>query len=118
MSERYLKKIEIRERIAEFVEVIFKITDYYVKELLIFVKLLIPIEIVLRDRGFYSWGGINVLQKLKLRYIIVVLKYDKFKEWLMKCAGLHDHQGKRKRDKTTYKISTCIAILPDYKCFD
>jgi sugar/nucleoside kinase (ribokinase family) len=23
-----------------------------------------------------------------------------------------------KRDKTTYKISTCIAILPDYKGFD
>jgi hypothetical protein len=88
-----------------------------VKELLIFVKSLIPIEIVLLDRGFYSWGVINVLQKLKQGYIILVPKYDKFKEWLKKRAGLHDHQGKLKRDKTTYKISTCIAILPDYKDF-
>ena len=47
-------------------------TDYYVRELLIFVKSLIPIEIVLLDR----------------------------------------------RDKATYKISTYIAILPDYKGFD
>jgi hypothetical protein len=93
-------------------------TDYYVKELLIFVKSLIPIEIVLLDRGFYSWGVITVLQKLKLGYIILVPKYDKFKEWLKKGAGLHDHQGKLKRDKTTYKISTYIAILPDYKGFD
>ena len=42
------------------------IYDYYVKELLIFVKSLIPIEILLLDRGFYSWGVIKVLQKLKL----------------------------------------------------
>jgi hypothetical protein len=55
-------------------------TDYYVKELLIFVKSLIPIEIVLLDRGFYSWGVITVLQKLKQGYIILVPKYDKFKE--------------------------------------
>ncbi|RCV64225.1 IS4 transposase [Methanophagales archaeon] len=93
-------------------------TDYYVKELLIFVKSLIPIEIVLLDRGFYSWGVINALQKLKLGYIILVPKYDKFKEWLKKGAGLHDHLGKLKRDKTTYKISTNIVILPDYKGFD
>jgi len=44
-------------------------TDYYVKELLIFVKSLVPIEIVLLDRGFYSWGVIMTLQKLKLGYI-------------------------------------------------
>jgi hypothetical protein len=97
---------------------ISKDTDYYVKELLIFVKSLIPIEIVLLDRGFYTWGVIKVLQKLKLGYIILVPKYDKFKEWLKKGAGLHDHQGKLNRDKTTYKISTYIAILPDYKGFD
>ncbi|NQE53074.1 hypothetical protein C5S29_05735 [ANME-1 cluster archaeon GoMg3.2] len=48
----------------------------------------------------------------------MVPKYDKFKEWLKKGAGLHDHQGKLKRDKTTYKISACIAILPDYNGFD
>jgi hypothetical protein len=65
------------------------------------------------DRGFYTWGVIKVLQKLKLGYIILVPKYDKFKEWLKKGAGLHDHQGKLNRDKTTYKISTCIAILRD-----
>ena len=93
-------------------------TDYYVKELLIFVKSLIPIEIVLLDRGFYSWGVIMTLQKLKLGYIILVPKYDKFKEWLKKGAGLHDHQGELKRDKTTYKISTYIAVLPGYNGFD
>ena len=41
-------------------------TDYYVKELLIFVKSLIPIETVLLDRGFYTWGVIKVLKELKL----------------------------------------------------
>ena len=54
-------------------------TDYYVKELLIFVKSLIPIETVLLDRGFYTWGVIKVLKELKLRYIILVPKYEKFK---------------------------------------
>jgi len=44
-------------------------TDYYVRELLIFVKSLIPIEIVLLDRGFYTWGVIKVLKELKLGYI-------------------------------------------------
>jgi hypothetical protein len=92
--------------------------DYYVNELLIFVKTLIPIEIVLLDRGFYTWGVIKVLQELKLGYIILVPKYAKFKEWLKKGAGLHEHRGKLNRDKTTYKISTYIAVLPDYKGFD
>jgi uncharacterized protein YcgL (UPF0745 family) len=91
--------------------------DYYVKELLVFVKSLIPIEIVLLDRGFYAWGVIKVLQELKLGYIILVPKYTKFKKWLEKGAGLHEHQGKLKREKTTYKISTYIAVLPDYKGF-
>jgi hypothetical protein len=93
-------------------------TDYYVKELLIFVKSLIPIEIILLDRGFYTWGVINVLKELKLRYIILVPKYDKFKDWLKKGAGLRKHQGELNRDKTSCKISTYIAILPDYKGFD
>ncbi len=93
-------------------------TDYYVRELLIFVKSLIPIEIVLLDRGFYTWGVIKVLQELKLGYIILVPKYGRFKEWLKKGAGLHEHWGKTNRDKTTQKISTYIAVLPDYKSFD
>ena len=97
---------------------ISKETDYYVKELLIFVKSLLPIEIVLFDRGFYSWGVIKVLRELKLGYIILVPKYEKFKEWLKRGAGWHDHQGKLYRDKTTYNVSTYIAILPDYKGFD
>ena len=90
------------------------------KELLIFLKSLIPIEIVLLDCGFYTWGVIKVLQELKLRYIIMVPKYDKFKEWLKKGAGtgLHEHQGSLNREKTKYEISTYIAVLPDYKGFD
>jgi hypothetical protein len=93
-------------------------TDYYVKELLIFVKSLIPIELVLLDRGFYVWGVIKVLQELKLGYIILVPKYAVFKDWLKKGAGLHELHGKLNRDKTIYKISTYIAVLPDYKGFD
>jgi hypothetical protein len=31
--------------------------DYYVRELLIFVNSLIPIEMVLLDRGFYAWAS-------------------------------------------------------------
>jgi len=91
-----------------------------VKELLIFLKSLIPIEIVLLDCGFYTWGVIKVLQELKLRYIIMVPKYDKFKEWLKKGAGtgLHEHRGSPNREKTKYEISTYIAVLPDYKGFD
>ena len=45
--------------------------DYYVRELLIFVKSFIPIEMVLLDRGFYAWGVINVLQELKLVIIFI-----------------------------------------------
>ena len=94
-------------------------TDYYVKELLIFVKSLIPIETVLLDRGFYTWSVIRVLKELKLRYIILVPKYDKFKEWLKKGAGLHEHRWKTNRDKTTQKkISTYIAVLSGYESFD
>jgi len=93
-------------------------TDYYVKELLIFVKSLIPIETVLLDRGFYTWGVIKVLKELKLRYIILVPKYEKFKEWLKKGAGLHEHRGILYREKTKCEISTYIAVLPDYKGFD
>lgn len=92
--------------------------DYYVKELVVFVKSLIPIETVLLDRGFYTWGIIKVLQELKLGYIILVPKYAKFKDWLGKGAGLHWHQGELNRDRTTYKINTYIAVLPDYKGFD
>ena len=87
---------------------------------MIFLKSLIPIEIVLLDCGFYTGGVIKVLQELKLRYIILVPKYDKFKEGLKKGAGtgLHEHQGSPNREKTKYEISTYIAVLPDYKGFD
>jgi len=56
---------------------------------LVFVKSLIPIEVVLLDRGFYTCGVIKVLQELNLRYryIIMVPKYARFKEWLKKGAG-------------------------------
>jgi hypothetical protein len=48
--------------------------DYYVKELLLFVQSLIPVEIALLDRGFYTWSVIKVLQELKCGYIILVPK--------------------------------------------
>jgi putative transposase len=92
--------------------------DYYVQELLLFVQSLVPVEIVLLDRGFYTWGVIKVLQELKRGYIILVPKHAKFKEWLKQGAGLHEHQGELNRGKTTYKISTDIAVLPDYEGFD
>jgi putative transposase len=92
--------------------------DYYVKELLRFVQSLIPVEIVLLDRGFYTWGVIKVLQQFKCGYIILVPKHAKFKEWLKQGAGLREHQGELNREKTTYEISTHIAVLPDYKGFD
>jgi len=92
--------------------------DYYVNELVIFAKSLIPVEFALLDRGFYTWGVIKVLQELKLGYIILVPKHAKFKGWLKKGAGLHEHQGELNRGKTAYKINTYIAVLPDYKGFD
>jgi hypothetical protein len=92
--------------------------DYYVKELLLFVQSLIPVEIVLLDRGFYTWGVIKVLQELHHGYIILVPKHAKFKEWLKQGTGLHEHQGELNRGKTTYEISTHIAVLPGYKGFD
>jgi uncharacterized membrane protein YdbT with pleckstrin-like domain len=58
------------------------------------------------------------LLELKQGYIILAPKYAKFKEWLTKGADLHEHQGILNRNKTTYKISTYIAILPDYKGFE
>ena len=92
--------------------------DYYVRELVLFVQSLIPIEIILLDRGFYTWGTIKALQELKRGYIILVPKHDKFKEWLKQGAGLHEHQGVLNREKTTYKMCTDIAVLPDYEGFD
>ena len=67
--------------------------DYYVRALLISVKSLIPIEIALLDRGFYTCSVIKVLLELKLGYIIMVPKYARFKEWLKKGAGLHERGG-------------------------
>ena len=93
-------------------------TDYYVKELLIFVKSLIQIDVLLLDRGFYTWGVIKILKELKLRYIILVPKYDKFREWLKKGAGLHEHQGILYRKETKYDVKTYIALLPNYEGFD
>jgi len=58
------------------------------------------------------------LKELKLRYIILVPKYDEFKEWLKKGAGLHEHRGILYRENTKCEISTYIAVLPDYKGFD
>jgi len=49
----------------------------------------------------------------------MVPKYVRFKEWLKKGAGLHEHRWKTDRDKTTQKkISTYIAVLPVYESFD
>jgi hypothetical protein len=92
--------------------------DYYVKELLLFVQSLIPVEIVLLDRGFYTWGVIKALQELKCGYIIIVPKHARFKEWLKQGAGVHEHQGNLNRGMTMYKLSTHIAVLPDYDGFD
>jgi len=49
----------------------------------------------------------------------MVPKYARFKEWLKKGAGLHEHRWKTNRDKTTQKkISTYIAVLLGYESFD
>lgn len=92
--------------------------DYYVKELLLFVQSLIPVEIVLLDRGFYTWGVIKVLQELRCGYIILVPKHAKFREWLKRGAGLYEHHGILNRGKTIEDVRTLIAVLPAYKGFD
>jgi len=80
-------------------------TDYYVKEPLIFVKSLIPIETILLDRGFYTWGVIKVLKELKLRYWFRNTRSSRLK----KGVGLHEHRGYCTGTKC--EISTYIAGL-------
>jgi hypothetical protein len=86
----------------------------YVKRLVEFARTLIPIEMVLLDRGFYSWDVIKTLQEFKMNYIILVPKYDNFKRLLKEGSGIYEHCGRLNRDKTTYKISTYTAIIRDY----
>lgn len=99
--------------------VIFPVGGYkedYIEEIVKFVKKVLPLKVVLFDRGFTSWELIHVLQKLKVSYIIFWKKQgDWYKEHFNK---LEKGEFKRVfrtekyyRDKIGYKVSSHFVLV-------
>lgn len=76
----------------------------------------IPVETVLFDRGFDSWGIIHKLQQLPVKYLIFWKKQgDWYKESLDELKdGEYTtivHHGTYNRGKTTHKVSSRFVLI-------
>jgi hypothetical protein len=93
----------------------FYVEDY-VHEMTSFIKKHLPIELVLFDRGFTSWGVIYFLKKLKVNYLIFWKKkgdwykshFNELNDGNMK--SLH-RKSKYNRNKSNYKVSSGFVLI-------
>jgi len=93
---------------------------YYVEDYIYgitsFVKKHLPIEVVLFDRGFDSWGIIYKLKKLGVAFLIF---WKKQGEWYKEHLNSLDdgdflyikREGIYNRDKTNHKVSSCFVLI-------
>lgn len=92
--------------------------DCYVERLLDYVQPLLPVEKVLLDRGFYSFPVIDLLQRRRLKYIILVPKKKEYREILERGDGLYHYTSTYPRGKTTKEIAFKFAVVRDYLKYD
>lgn len=88
----------------------------YIYEITRFVIEHIPVEVVLFDRGFDSWGVIYKLQKLKVTFLVFWKKQgDWYKEHFENLdegeSIIVHHNGTYNRDKTTHKVNSCFVLI-------
>ena len=88
----------------------------YVYEMIKFVMEVLPVGLVLFDRGFGSWGVIYKLKKLGVPYLIFWKKqgnwYKEHMESLDDGDFLHmERDGIYNRDKTNHKVSSGFVLI-------
>lgn len=77
---------------------------------------ILPVGVVLFDRGFDSWGVIYKLKKLDVPYLIFWKKQgDWYKEHIEKLKEGEfvriNREGRYNRNKTVHKVSTGFVIV-------
>lgn len=88
----------------------------YIYEMIKFIIESLPVEVVLFDRGFGSWGVIYKLKKLNINFLIFWKKQGKwYKKYFDK---LKDGEAKRiirkkkyNRNKSNYKVSCAFVLI-------
>ena len=91
----------------------------YVDEMVKFIKNKLPIELILFDRGFTSWGVIYKLKKHKIPYLIF---WRKTGEWYEdEFCGMNDGQfkgiqrsEKYDRDKSTFEVHSYFVLIKQH----
>jgi len=92
----------------------------YVREIITFIKELIPVELFLFDRGFTSWGIIYFLKNVQVNYMIFWKKqgdwykghFEELKEGESK---FFLREKKYNRHKTNYKVSSGFVLIKQLK---
>ncbi len=92
------------------VPVVSKPLYCYVERLLDYVQELLPVEMVLLDRGFYGFELIDRLQKRRLKYIVLVPKKKAYQEILSRGSGVYSYTGTHPHGKTMKRISFNFAV--------
>jgi len=88
----------------------------YVYQVTEFVKEQLPLEVVLFDRGFGTWGVIYKLRKLKVPYLIFWKKQgDWYKEHFDELGDgeykIIHRESKYNRNKTNHKVNSNFVLI-------
>ncbi len=90
----------------------------YMERLLDYVQELLPVEMVLLDRGFYGFRLIDQLQKRRLKYIVLVPKKKGYQEIMERGDGIYPYTSTYPSGKTQKRINFNFAAALDYQGYD
>lgn len=100
------------------VPAVSKPLDCYVERLLGYVQGLLPVGMVLLDRGFYNFKVIDLLQRRRLRYLILVPKKEEYQEIIGRGDGIYHYTSTFSEGKTMKRIGFNLAVVRDYQGYD
>ncbi len=104
--------------IALPVSAISKPMAWYAERLLNFILPLLPVKLVLMDRGFYDFKLMDCLRKKGLKFIILTPKKEGYQAIMEQGNGVYHYSSTFSDNKTKKEISFHFAVVLDYKGYD
>ncbi|HID05465.1 MAG TPA: hypothetical protein EYP20_06630 [Aigarchaeota archaeon] len=98
--------------------VISKPMAWYAERILDFILPLLPVDLVLMDRGFYDFKLFDRLRKRGLRFIVLAPQKMEYQDIMERGDGVYPYSSTYPEDKTQRKISFYFAVALDYQGYD
>jgi hypothetical protein len=91
---------------------------WYAERLLDFILPLLPVGLVLMDRGFYDFKLFHRLQRRRLRFIVLSPQKQEYQGFLDLGDGVYPYSSTFSDGKTRRRISFLFAVARGYQGYD